>query len=335
MPKRVIDLGGRPLLDIGSYCRAASVHRALTPSQRQQIVLTVRRAPEVMVKISGGARSLGGVEAHLAYIGRENEQEYARVVETDDGQRLVGRGTAQAIALDWDLDLEDHGSKEARWVRGRRRPFKLVHNIIFSMPPGTAPDKLLKAVRRFAVNQFALQHRYAFALHTDEPHPHVHLVVKAVSEQGERLNIRKATLRDWRQEFATHLGEQGIAANATERAVRGETRTRKKDPIYRAMRRNESLHEMHCLRELAAQVARAAHSHIRGKAKLEETRAKVVAGWSAVADRLHEDGNYRLAEDVRLFASRMMPIKTDQQQLAGRERHHPPAQAIDGPGWTR
>ena len=27
-------------------------------------------------------------------------------------------------------------------------------------------------------------------LHTDEPHPHVHMVVKAVSEQGVRMNIR-------------------------------------------------------------------------------------------------------------------------------------------------
>lgn len=34
----------------------------------------------------------------------------------------------------------------------------------------------------------------AMALHTDEFHPHVHAVLQAVSEQGERLYIRKATL---------------------------------------------------------------------------------------------------------------------------------------------
>jgi hypothetical protein len=40
------------------------------------------------------------------------------------------------------------------------------------------------------------------ALHTEQGHPHVHVVVKAVSEQGARLNIRPATLREWRRDFA-------------------------------------------------------------------------------------------------------------------------------------
>lgn len=55
MKKRIVDLrNGQPLLpDIGSYGRA--VH-APTPAQRLHIALTVRRAPEVMVKVSGGAR---------------------------------------------------------------------------------------------------------------------------------------------------------------------------------------------------------------------------------------------------------------------------------------
>jgi type IV secretory pathway VirD2 relaxase len=70
-------------------------------------------------------------------------------------------------------------------------------------------------------------------LHIDEPHPHVHVVVKAVSEESVRLNIRKATLRHWRQAFARHLRAQGIAANATRRAERGKTRTSKLKGIYR------------------------------------------------------------------------------------------------------
>ena len=48
------------------------------------------------------------------------------------------------------------------------------------------------------------------------------MVVKAVSEQGVRLNIRKETPREWRREFARHLRTLGIAANA-DRFVRGET----------------------------------------------------------------------------------------------------------------
>jgi hypothetical protein len=36
------------------------------------------------------------------------------------------------------------------------------------MPSGTAPDKLLAAVRNLAQQEFADRHRYALALHTDE-----------------------------------------------------------------------------------------------------------------------------------------------------------------------
>jgi hypothetical protein len=277
-----------------------------------QIALTVRRAPEVMVKVSGGGRSVGGVEAHLSYIGREGSLE----VEMDDGRRLMGRNFQKAIVLDWDLDLEDHRRQDAHSVRGRPKPFKLVHNVIFSMPPGTPPDKLLKAVRRLADDQFGLKHRYAMALHTDEAHPHVHLVVKAMSEQGRRLNIRKATLREWRRNFAAHLREQGLAANATERAVRGQVRTKKLDAIFRSGERNESFYERKRLHELAAKAPSAIARHQRGKAVLEQTRSDVVAGWYAVAQRLQEEGDYLLADDVRAFIVRMAPATTDQEQLA-------------------
>src|SRR3569833_1135111 len=71
MARRVIDLGtSEALLDLHSYGRPG---RPPTPIQARTIALTVRRAPEVMVKVSGGARSLGGVQAHFAYIGRDGE----------------------------------------------------------------------------------------------------------------------------------------------------------------------------------------------------------------------------------------------------------------------
>lgn len=82
------------------------------------------------------------------------------------------------------------------------------------MPAGTPPDKVLGAVRDFAREEFGTTHRYAMVLHTDEPHPHVHVVVKAVNEDGQRLNIRKETLRRWRREFARQLRAWGVAANA-------------------------------------------------------------------------------------------------------------------------
>src|SRR3954447_25624162 len=95
---------------------------------------------------------------------------------------------------------------------------------------------------RLALNEWALQHRYAMTLHTDDEHRHVHVVLKAVSEQGVRLNIRKSTLRSWRAGFAANLRELGVDANATERAVRGQSKNRKLDGIYRAALRGQSTH---------------------------------------------------------------------------------------------
>jgi hypothetical protein len=100
-----------------------------------------------------------------------------------------------------------------------------VHKIIFSMPAGTPTDKLLAAVRDFARKEYAPKHRYALALHTDEPHPHVHVVVRAINEEGERLHIRKATLRNWRKAYARLLRSHAIAAKATPRAAPRKPRT--------------------------------------------------------------------------------------------------------------
>jgi hypothetical protein len=74
-------------------------------------------------------------------------------------------------------------------------------------------------VRNFAQQQFGDRHRYALALHTDEPHPHVHMVLKGMSEDQVRFNIRKAILRNWREGFARLLRAEGVAAKATRRAV--------------------------------------------------------------------------------------------------------------------
>ena len=190
-----------------------------------------------------------GVGSHIGYISREGSLD----VETDMGVGVHGKGLQKAIIENWDLDLDVHFPM-ARAVREPRKPPKLVHNLIFSMPSGTPPTKVLRAVRKLAQEEWALKHRYIMVLHTDAPHPHVHVVLKARSEQGPRLNIRKATLRDWRQQFATNLRELGVAANATERAVRGQSKSNVPDGIYRADRRGKSTYVHQRAKEVAVEL---------------------------------------------------------------------------------
>ncbi len=233
---RVSLLEGRPLLDISSYARSGPGRRdRLSPAELQHISRTVRRVPEAVVKVlPKDVNNLTGVRKHLGYIGRYGELD----LETDDGDRVKGRSIGRQLIEDWDLDLDTRRRRSDLAAARGRNPPKLVHKLMLSMPPGTPPQGVLTAARNFLREEFALRHRYAFVLHTDERHPHVHAVVKAVSEQGVRLNIRKATLREWRIEFTRHLREQGIEANATERAVRGQSRGSKLDGIYRAGKRD-------------------------------------------------------------------------------------------------
>jgi Relaxase/Mobilisation nuclease domain len=302
-----------PLCDLRSFARPGPAGRvSLSALQLEQIARTVSRAPEVIVKVSGGAGSAAGVIAHLRYIDRHGKLE----IETDEGERLKGEGIEKNITADWDLDAtRAHGRGPYRGKPGRKSP-KLVHNVILSMPKGTDPDKLLAAGRPFAREQFALQHRYALVLHTDQGHPHVHVVIKAIGEDGQRLNIYKATLREWRKCFAEHLRACGVAAKATERAVRGETRSTFKDGIYRAALRGESRH----LREREARIARELRSGglkpQPGKAKLLETRRQVIAGWNAVVDALPADRG-ELAQKIWWFIGGMRkPLTTDEQLAA-------------------
>jgi hypothetical protein len=187
---------------------------------------------------------------------------------------------------------------------------------MFSMPKGTPPGKLLAAVRHFAQQTFALQHRYAMVLHTDQDHPHVHLVLKAVSERGARLNIHKETLRQWRRDFAEALRAQGVAANATERAVRGVTRTHQKDGIYRAMQRGESTRFEERVQSVANELRGGRLNPGDGKEKLLRTRRDVERGWGSVSELLKLDGDVNLAGRVRQFVNEMQPAYVDREWIA-------------------
>jgi predicted transcriptional regulator len=316
MPKQMIRLEGRPLLDIASYARRGPGRRDhLSQADIELIERTVTRTPEVIVKVlSRGGQNLKAVQNHLAYLSRKG----ALDLETDDGQAVSGRGAEAVLLKDWDLDIETDRRQANLSATNNRQPPKLVHKLLFSMPPGTSPDNVLQAVRNFAREEFALKHRYAMVLHTDEPHPHVHMVVKAVSEQGVRLNIKKATLREWRSEFARHLRDLGVPANATERAVRGETRTHKLDGIYRATLRGDSTH----MRERVEQVVRE-HSNgtmtvEAGKEKLLATRRDVERGWQTVRGLLGEPGDSRLAVLMDHYLRTMPSTKTERENIVSK-----------------
>jgi hypothetical protein len=251
-----------------------------------------------------------GVATHLGYLEKRAD------LETDEGEVLTEKGLARKLLKDWDLELDEGRRHTQRGIGAGRRTPKLVHNLVFSMPKGTPPEKLHKAVKKFAMEKFGAQHRYAMALHTDQAHPHVHMVVKARGEHGGRLNIYKATLREWRRDFARYLRELGVEANATERWVRGSQYPNRKTGTYRAAARGDSIVMRECAESVARAIRQRAFASEPGKAKLVATGREVQAGWLGFADAVEREGMRDLAGQVRRFVERMPAPRSDRERIA-------------------
>lgn len=185
----------------------ASYGVATGRTARAKLARIVRGAPEVVVKVTG--RQQGGVhvKAHLAYIGRDGKVD----IESRDGEILMSKDDIAERAAEW--------SDTRKW---RSRPTVSSVSLIFSMPAGTDPDKVLGAVRALAHAELSDNHDYVLALHTDTPRPHVHLTVQAEGLDRIRFNPRPVQLNRFRERFARELRERGIAADATSRRARGQ-----------------------------------------------------------------------------------------------------------------
>ena len=333
-------------LDIVSYGRRGpSGTLRFGADQIAQIQRTVGRTPEVMVKVSGGGRDVGGVDAHLRYIGRHGKLP----METDEGLTLQGRGAAKEIVADWQLGLcrSQYKRRPADGQKDTRA--KLVHNIVLSMPAGTPAAKVLNAARVFARENFALQYRYAMVLHTDQPHPHVHLVVKCEHEfePGRRLYIRKETLRQWREQFAALMREQGVAANATPRQVRGQIRKPYRDAIHHRLRALKVFGQLtpseqskrrspktstivRAKLDRVIQILRMERGTLdAGEEAMQGTRRDVAADWRATADALRGQGEGDLAAQVDRFVARMPAVQTDAQRMAERWREQARSRGLE------
>ena len=129
MTRRVVltPSDGRPFLDLVSGGRAGPRgSNGFSGAQIEQIRRTVRRTPEVMVKVTtGGGKTLGGVAAHLSYISRHGRLE----IETDEGER-VSKDGQKALLKDWHLELTAGQYREPRGQRKAARGIKLVHQIV-------------------------------------------------------------------------------------------------------------------------------------------------------------------------------------------------------------
>lgn len=209
---------GRNIRSGGSTKAATSAPKPSGPATREKVARTAKKSPEVMVKISGGGKNMKHIKAHMDYISRNGEVQ----LEDENGEIHKGIEAVRDVRDAWAkgrIGIPYEGEK-------RREAF----NIVLSMPEGTDRQGVTDAARAFAKEQFG-NHQYVFAAHDDEKHPHVHLAVKAVGNDGVRMNPRKGDLQYWREQFAEKLRDQGIEANATPRRARGVIQKTEKQAV--------------------------------------------------------------------------------------------------------
>lgn len=197
------------------------------PSPKRVAQKVAVSAPEVMVKITGFSKGAKSVYNNLTYVSRNGNVE----LETDTGLILSGREEVKEYFNDWKADLGAQKSFPER---------RDSMHIVLSMPPGTQDDAVKGAVRDFAKEQFGGRHEYVFALHTDEKHPHCHLIVKYRDFNGNRPSHTPEDLQKWREAFADKMEEYGVMANATPRISRGVVKKPERQALLHMQRGGET-----------------------------------------------------------------------------------------------
>jgi hypothetical protein len=245
---------------------------------RQRIAATVlRRAPQVMVKVTGGGRGMRAIAAHFKYISKNGRLQ----IEDERGDTARGKEALPELADDWRYGgglIEDDAQPGAR-----RQAF----NIMLSMPRGTDPLAVQRAAREFAQAELA-DHKYVMVLHDHQANPHVHMSVRAESKHGKRLNPRKADLQRWREIFADKLRGWGVEAEATRQATRG--RSQSYEPLWRIKAREDGR-----LRTDRAGAKRSASTAVN--------RAAAVDAWREIAKALLASGD-KSDRDLALAVAR-------------------------------
>lgn len=251
---------------------SADAARLRAAAIRKRIEATVvRRAPQVMVKVTGGGRGMKAIAAHFRYISKNGRLE----IEDQRGEIMRGKDSLRDLADEWRFG----GSRISDDAEpGHRRE---AYNIMLSMPRGTDPLTVQGAAREFAQAELA-DHKYVMVLHDHQANPHVHISVRAESRLGKRLNPRKADLHRWRETFAEKLRGHGIEAEATRQATRG--RSRNYDPLWRLKAREDGR-------------LRTSRPGKKSGPRAQATRAEARKAWQEIATALAKSGD---ASDRRL-----------------------------------
>lgn len=282
--------------------RAGSVQSA--SAKAANIKSVIKKAPEVMVKITGASDGTRSFKAHIDYISRNGKIE----LENETGDTLQGVETLRGLR-----DMHKHLNVP---YEGKNNEFL---HVMFSMPNGTPEKELRKAVADFCKAEFS-NRAYLMAFHSDTKSPHVHVCVGTRDLNAidtPRLSPRKNDLQRWRQSFAENLRSQGVDAAASGRAVRGNFRKGEHAAVNQQRRdtppRVPKVYEG-MAKDAQAAVAANKRPTNPAQSKIDATRAAVAAQWASVADKLAAAGDRSLSAAARRMVDSVGEVRSSALQ---------------------
>ncbi|SCB39037.1 LPD7 domain-containing protein [Rhizobium hainanense] len=249
-----------------------------------------------------------GVEGAARYLSRltSGGRDEAHL---SDGKMLRGHEANLAAARSWKRDMRSQEQRD-------------VAHIVLSAMPGTDKAAFVSAARATLETEFA-GHAFAFALHEDSKHVHVHAVVRLTSDMGKRLRPGIQDFKRWRETLASKARERGIAMEATSRFERANPPGYKLKDVRQLEKGNAS---ERVRQRVEAVRTGAVHVPVR-----EEGKRRAVAaaeGWSEVAAMSAQSASFVASSQ----AVREVPVEPGVLRLYRAER---PGVRSSAPIFTR
>lgn len=190
--------------------QSAFKHNAANGGKQKAISHVPSR--EVTVKVTGSAKTARGIKNGIDYITREGELN--ATLYDGEGGETYGKDdefisdAVSKMTQDNDYNLTNRNGENVDHVK----------NFVFSPPPiaGVSPEDSMKVAQEIVKKKYPDNVFVASFHHDKKEHPHVHINLKLKNESnGQRINVRKADLRDMRKGYANELKQLGYDVKAT------------------------------------------------------------------------------------------------------------------------
>lgn len=171
---------------------------------RAQRLRAASGARQAVVKVIGYRKGRGEAGRTLDYVARRERID----LETSGGETLTTQEDLRALLDEWSATFSERAD-------GRD-----VMHLMLSFPADVTPEKAGE-IARAVLPEIAGGRDWAFAVHDDTGHAHVHALVRMRGSDGRQLRTTRDVLHRWREATARTARERGVALEASPRWARG------------------------------------------------------------------------------------------------------------------